>query len=62
MKYRVVICNGNYRSEIARVVSEGWAKSFAEDARKWIQDSGGAGISKVVVEQVNDNYLWEEIK
>lgn len=55
MKYRVVSVTGNIRGTMAEVVSEAWAKTFAEDLRKWISDNGGNGITKIVIEEIKEN-------
>ena len=54
MNYRIIVITGNERSVIAEVVSEEWAKSFADDVKSWLQENGGWGgsYSKVIIEEI----------
>lgn len=55
MKYRVVSVTGNIRGTMAEVVSEAWAKTFADDLRRWIAENGGNGITNIVIEEIKEN-------
>lgn len=51
MKYKIVLVTGQLRQVLAEVVSDGWAKSFAEDVESWIKENDGESITKVVIEE-----------
>lgn len=52
MKYRIVSIIGNQRTVMAEVISEAWAKTFAEDIKKWVVENGGHCLVEIFVEKI----------